>query len=449
MLLRVEPIEELGCDMRVPASKPETQRAIIAASLANGTSVIRNDLRCLETDTMKLACGKLGAAIHEDRDALKIVGAAGRFNPGVQVIDAKGSGLVFRTMMALNCARGFPTILTGDTTLRGRVMKPLFDALHTLGANFTYLGDEGKAPVINWGSALKGTHCTLDGNISSQFVTAILLAAPLCEHPVDLHVRPPILSQSYIAQTLEMLRLCGIRVDASADYREYRVHPGVYRAFTVDINADYTSLSYLLMACAIFPGRYRVSGIRGETLQGERLFVEIVEALGVRIHYDEAHRALHVDSTNAPLEGKFDFDVSDGPNIIPTLVALSLFVKGTFRVRGGAVTRFHKSSRIESMVGEAYKLGADIEIVRDAQHHVDGFVTRGKERYEGGLTLSSCGDHRNFMALFVAALRFDKACSLDGYEDVVCSFPDFIEQFHALGVRSSVAAQYFVSAADE
>ncbi|WP_241044044.1 3-phosphoshikimate 1-carboxyvinyltransferase [Achromobacter xylosoxidans] len=447
MYLRVEPIKELGTRMNVPASKPETQRAILAATLADGTSIIRNDLRCTETETMKIACAQLGAKIEEAADALFVTGTGGRFASGIEVIDAKGSGLVFRTMMALSCVKSTPTILTGDATLRRRVMQPLLDGLRHLGANFAYLGDEGKAPVINWGASLTGRHCRLAGDISSQFITAILMAAPLTRQGISLEVTPPVLSQSYLAQTVETLRQCGIDAQVNPEYTRYHVAPGVYQPFETRINADYTSLSYLLMACALFPGRYRIGGIEQETLQGEKLFADIVQALGAQLRYEAG--ALHVDSTSARLEGNYTFDVRDGPNVIPTLVALSLFVRGTFTVTGGSVTRFHKSSRVESMIGEVRKLGADIDMIRNIDGHIDGFVTRGRPRYAGGVTLSSRGDHRNFMSLFVASLRCEEACHLDGYADVICSFPDFIDQFRGLGVSCATARQYYLEAADE
>ncbi len=447
MYLRVEPTKELGTRMSVPASKPETQRAILAATLADGTSIIRNDLRCTETETMKIACRQLGARIEEGNGALYMTGTGGQFASNIEVIDAKGSGLVFRTMMALSSMKGTPTILTGDATLRRRVMQPLFDSLRHLGANFTYLGDEGKAPVINWGASLTGKHCRLAGDISSQFITAILMAAPLTRHGINMTVTPPVLSQSYLAQTVDTMRRCGVDVQVDPDYTQYHVAPGAYRPFETRINADYTSLSYLLMACAIFPGRYRIGGIQPETLQGEKLFADIVQALGVRLQYDAD--TLHVDSAGARLEGSYAFDVSNGPNIIPTLVALSLFVRGTFTVTGGSVTRFHKSSRVESMIGEVRKLGADIEVLHNAEGHIDGFVTRGRAVYPGGVTLSSRGDHRNFMSLFVASLRCEEACHLDGYADVICSFPDFIDQFRSLGVQCATAKQYYLEAADE
>jgi len=447
MYLRVEPIKQLGTRMSVPASKPETQRAILAATLADGTSIIRNDLRCTETETMKIACRQLGARFEETGDSLFITGTGGRFASGIEVIDAKGSGLVFRTMMALSCMKTTPTILTGDATLRRRVMQPLLDGLRHLGASFTYLGDDGKAPVINWGASLSGKHCRLAGDISSQFITAILMAAPLTRHGISLGVAPPVLSQSYLAQTVDTLRRCGIDARVNADYTQYHVGPGAYQPFETRINADYTSLSYLLMACTLFPARYRIGGIEEQTQQGEKLFADIVQSLGVRLHYDAG--TLHVDSTAVRLEGSYSFDVRNGPNVIPTLVALSLFVRGTFTVTGGSVTRFHKSSRVESMIGEVRKLGADIEMIRNAEGHIDGFVTQGRPQYAGGAMLSSRGDHRNFMSLFVASLRCEEACHLDGYADVICSFPDFIDQFRGLGVSCATARQYYLEAADE
>ncbi|MGS1002365.1 3-phosphoshikimate 1-carboxyvinyltransferase [Burkholderia glumae] len=437
MYLRVNPASHLKPVMSVPASKPETQRAIVTASLATGRSRIHNDLRCLETDTMKAACRQLGARISEHDGFLEVDGVGGQFTHDTLVIDAKGSGLVFRTLSAITCMRRSPTILTGDHTLRRRVMKPLFDALGSLGANLQHLGDAGKAPVINWGQRISRTHAELPGDVSSQFVTALLLLAPLSDQPITLRQSEPVLSKSYIAQTVDFLRRASIDIEVDERFSHFAVRPGEYVAFDSRINADYTSLSYLLFACAVFPGEYVIRGITSDTLQGEQIFIDVVQALGVKVMHDDAAQELLVSSVHARLSGSHEVDVSDGPNIIPTLVALSLFVEGEFRVVGGSVTRLHKSSRIESMVTEAAKLGADIKLLWNRQGDIDGFVTRGRSDYEGGEILTSCGDHRNFMSLFVASLKFRRPCHIDGFQDVICSFPEFLTQFEALGASFS------------
>ncbi|MGG1948576.1 5-enolpyruvylshikimate-3-phosphate synthase [Trinickia sp. NRRL B-1857] len=433
MYLRVNPTSYLKPVMSVPASKPETQRAIVTASLAAGLSRIYNDLRCLETETMKRACRQLGAQISEYDGFLEVSGVGRDFTRDTIVIDAKGSGLVFRTLSAVACARRAPTILTGDHTLRRRVMRPLFDALDSLGANIEHLSDAGNAPVINWGQPISRSNADLPGDVSSQFVTALLFLAPLSDQPLTIRQSDPVLSKSYIAQTVDFLRRASIDIDVDPRFNHFFVRPGEYKAFDSYINADYTSLSYLLFACTIFSGEYVIRGITSDTLQGERIFIDVVKALGVKVVHDDAAKELLVSSIHATLSGKHEIDVSDGPNIIPTLVALSLFVEGEFRVIGGSVTRLHKSSRIESMVTEATKLGADIKTLWNQQGDIDGFVTHGRSDYEGGTFFTSCGDHRNFMSLFIASLKFRRPSYIDGFNDVICSFPEFLEQFEELG----------------
>lgn len=130
--LVVEPTNHILHSAWIPSSKPETQRAILAATLANGKSVIYNDLRCLETSTMKDACRSIGAKIIEEPGRLIIYGTGGKISPEEKVIDALGSGLVFRVLTALTCFSNKPAVITGDTILRTRVMEPLLDAINIL-----------------------------------------------------------------------------------------------------------------------------------------------------------------------------------------------------------------------------------------------------------------------------------------------------------------------------
>ncbi|QUW67830.1 hypothetical protein KFQ04_12030 [Pseudomonas synxantha] len=153
--LKVFPTSSIGTIATIPSSKPETQRAIIAASLASGTSYIYNDLRCLETETMKKACRSIGAIIEEQPGRLVVTGTGGLIKPEKKVIDALGSGLVFRVFAALTCFTTTPAVITGDEVLRGRVMEPLFVALEGLGAHISCINHSGKAPIVNWG-VIKG-----------------------------------------------------------------------------------------------------------------------------------------------------------------------------------------------------------------------------------------------------------------------------------------------------
>jgi 3-phosphoshikimate 1-carboxyvinyltransferase len=434
-LLKVAPVRELCGRAVTPSSKPETQRAILAATLARGRSVVHNDLRCLETQSMKDACRAVGAVIDELPGRLEIQGVGRDFQLGPRVIDAVGSGLVFRTFTALTSFASTPAVITGDAILRGRVMKPLFDALGGLGARIDCLGDEGKAPIVNWGGGMQGGRCTVPGNISSQFITAVMFAAPFAPAPIEIAIEGEILSISYIRQTIAAMRQAGIRVDVADDFSLIRVHPGEYQPSEYRVSGDYTSSSYLIGAAAIFPGTTVLENMNSVSLQGERAIIDVVRALGIEVNFDDAHNRLTLVNKHPQLSGDFEFDASDYPNIVPTLAAIGSFVKGRFRVVGGSITRLHKSPRIKAMVAELGKLGVDIKgLFKDGVY--DGFEIHGTGApYQGGVQLSSWGDHRIFMSLFVASLRCQRPNLLDGYRDVICSFPDFFEQFEHLGVR--------------
>jgi len=445
MLLKVDPVDSFTGTFRVPSSKPETQRAILTGTLAEGTSQVFNDLRCAETETMKEACRALGAKITEYDGFLEIEGIGGSLPHIRRVIQAHGSGLVFRIVTALASALPSPVVVTGDATLRNRVMEPLLAALRELGADIESIVAENKAPVVNWGLGLKGGTCHLPGDISSQFITAILFAAPLADGPVEIEVSGEVYSQSYIRQTLASLTDAGIKVSVSEDLRHYHVEPSSYRAQNVTIHEDYTSASYLLAAAALFPGRTVLTNVYGDSLQGEFAIVPILEQLGVSVTFDRATLSLTVDNPAGSMCGDFEVDVMDCPNIVPTLAALGAFVQGSLRLTGGRLTRFHKAPRIEAMVSELTRAGVDIEALYD-DGVCDGFEVRGAPTYPGGVTLSSWGDHRIFMSLFVAGLRMQSANRFSGFEDVRLSFPAFMEEFAKAGVRTEAVEEEQVPA---
>ncbi|MBD0674492.1 3-phosphoshikimate 1-carboxyvinyltransferase [Streptomyces sp. CBMA156] len=440
MLLKVDPIDSFSGTFRVPSSKPETQRAILTGTLAEGTSRVHNDLRCDETETMKNACRAFGAEITEHDGFLEIQGIGGALPDIRRVIQSRGSGLVFRVVTALASALPSPVVVTADATLRRRVMEPLLEALRELGADIESIVDENKAPVVNWGGGLKGGTCRLPGDISSQFITAILFAAPLAEGPVEIEVTGEVYSQSYIRQTLASLTDAGIKVSASEDMRHYQVEPSSYQAQDVTTHEDYTSASYLLAAAALFPGRTVLTNVYGDSMQGEFAIVPILEQLGVSVTFDRDTLSLTVDNPPGSLCGDFAVDVRDCPNIVPTLAALGAYVQGSLRVTGGRLTRFHKASRIEAMAAELTRAGVDIEVLYD-DGVCDGFEVRGARTYPGGVTLSSWGDHRIFMSLFVAGLRMQSANRFSGYEDVRLSFPSFMEEFARAGVLTTAVEE--------
>lgn len=418
----------------VPASKPETQRAIIIAALADGVSHIYNDLRCVETKTMINACRSIGAKIIEHDEHLEIQGISGKIDFQERVIDSKGSGLVFRifTVLASTCNK--PVILSGDTTLRQRVMAPLFDALSKLGTKLECICDVDKAPIVNWSSELKGGKVTLPGDVSSQFITAILLCAPLAKEPIEIHVEGTVYSLSYIKQTIVSMEAAGIHVKTNNKFNYFRVEPGHYCAVDTNVGADYTSASYLFAYAALSNEKTIIlRNIQKNSNQGERAIVDIIRTLGLEVIFDDNKNELVIHNSEDTLCGNFELHAIDYPNIIPTLAAIGSYVNGTFRVTGGSITQLHKAPRIKAMIKELSKLGVDIKALYNDEKY-DGFEIKGKSQYKGGVEFSSWGDHRIFMSLFLTTLRAQQPCYLEGYADVVCSFPDFLEQFSHNGM---------------
>jgi len=426
------PFKAYRQSFRVPSSKPETQRALIMAAQADGVSHIYNDLRCLETSTMKEAFRAFGVEVVETADHLIVHGCAGQFQYNNQVIDSKGSGLVFRVFSALATTVSVPVIISGDATLRKRIMAPLFQALRELGADIDCIAAPDRAPIVNWGSPLPGGRCEIPGNLSSQFITAILLAAPLAQQPVEVKVTGEVYSQSYIRQTVEAMGKVGVSVDTSSRLDHFTVQPAIPTATNIELSGDYTSASYLLAWAALFPGTTTITNLREHSLQGEREIIEMIRTLGLGVVFDPENDQVIIQNTLDGLHGEYHFDIRNCPNIAPTLAAISAFVEGSFKVTGAAITRFHKCSRVEAIAQELQKVGVDITPIYTEDNACDGFITHGKQTYEGGQTLSSWGDHRLFMSLYLASLRMKKSNQIDGYQDIVCSFPSFLEQFSFL-----------------
>ena len=391
---------------------------------------------------MKRAAEALGAVFIEDDRHLVIDGSSSlsKKSGDISLIDAGGSALVARAFAVLGTLSPVPLIITGDSILRGREMSALFDALNKKRRAIEYLAEPYCLPVLVRGGGLCGGDYELPGDVSSQFITALLIAAPLADSPMRITVRDPVLSRPYISQTVVAMEKAGIHVECENTLKSFRVPLGKYQQFSQSISGDYTSASYFLAAAALSTGRTVLKDIRQDSLQGEKAVVNVLTELGVKCEFDSLTDSLFVENHRRSLEGKYEVDVRDCPNIVPTLAALGSFVDGVFKVRGASITRLHKSSRVEAMVSELRKLGVDISVIYRSGV-VDGFDVRGRQSYEGGQVLSSWRDHRIFMSLFVASLRHHNPNCIDGYADVDCSFPSFFEQFAHNGAEFQIAAE--------
>lgn len=431
----------------IPPSKPETQRAIVTAALAQGMSKIRRDLRCSETAATKSAVESFGAVIEERENELLITGVANSPQYSENVINCDGSGFAFRTMCVIASFVPGPVVLTGDQVLQKRIMNPLYNGIRQLGGKIAYICNAGSAPIVNFGREFTNSQCTVPGDECSQFTTAFLLGLPLANHAIEMNVTGNIASGSYVKQTIEALKMTGVDLNTDKPSSKYVIEPAKYQSFTFDIGGDYTSASYIIAIAALFKSKISMRGLYSKSYQGERAIVNFVRELGLEVSYDDAVGVCTITNHSGQLKGDYFIDVRDCPNILPTLAAIGSYIDGSLTVTGGSVTNFHKSPRIQAMVVELKKLGVDIQPYY-VNSTLDGFIVKGQSNaYEGGKSLLSWGDHRIFLSLFIVSLRSNNANLLEGYKDVHCSFPDFFAQMQALGLVFEEVQQ--VSAKDK
>jgi 3-phosphoshikimate 1-carboxyvinyltransferase len=418
---------------RAPAAKPDTQRALIMASLAAGVSQIRDPLLSRETQAMIEACRELGAEITRGEGEIRVrgTGAAWRqaregHRPATRYIWAAGSALVARISLALGATMPDRLIVDGNCNLRSRPFAPLFTALAGKGVDFAFFDGADRLPAAVLSRQLPGGHYRLATSISSQFVTALMVPGPLTTAPTTITLTGPRYSLSYIRQTLDLMQRFGIAATMSDDGREIVVpNDRPYAARSIAIYGDYTSASYLLGAAVVTRGRIVVSNLDPASLQGERAIVEIVAALGAKVEWLATPNTLLVDAT--ALSGPVDahFDLRDCPNILPTVAAIGATVPGRVRITGAQLTQNHKSPRIEAMATELAKAGVTISVLTKADGTIDGLEIHGREGYRGHVVFSSHGDHRIFMSLALFALSCEQACMFSA-DDTSDSFPDFL-----------------------
>ncbi len=339
-------------------------------------------------------------------------------------VDARNSGTTLRLLTGVAALLRGETTLTGDSSLRKRPMGPLLEALNALGARARALGPEGRPPVEVRGP-LRGGAATVPGDVSSQFLSSLLIACPLAPGPTAIRVLPPMRSEPYVDVTRAMMRDFG--VDVSVDRDTYQVPGGeVYRPVDLEVPGDFSSAAFPLVAAAMTQGDVTVTGLDGSSPQGDRRIVEILRSFGAEVDASSDRVRVHGGHLVAQT-----VDVGDTPDLFPVLAVLATQAEGETRFVNGAHLRLKESDRIATTVSMLRALGAS------AQATDDGCVVRGPSRLRGAY-VDAHGDHRILMAAAVAGLV--AADSVD-ISDALCfrvSYPSFLDDFRALGALHAV-----------
>lgn len=438
MALTVDALEHPpDAEIVVPGSKSITNRALLAAALASGTSRLTGLLDSADTRAMIGAVRALGASVELEADATvaTVTGVAGVPAPGPVEVFVDQSGTVSRFVTpAVALGRGTYTV-DGHHQMRARPMADLFEALGSLGVHLEPGGERGRLPVAVEATGLAGGSVRLPGHVSSQFVSGLLLAAPCASGELEIELTTAPVSVPYLQMTVAVQEAFGATVEVSPDWRHFSVRPGGYRCTVYAVEPDASSASYFFAAAAMSGGRVRVPGLHRASLQGDVAFVEVLEAMGAEVRWEAD--AIEVRG-GAPLSGG-RFDLSDFSDTVPTLAVVAAAAEGTTHIDGVGFIRAKESDRIGATVTELGRCGVP------ADELDDGILVHGDpdRPVPAEPTLVHCyDDHRIAMAFTVLGLRTG-AVMLDQPECVAKTFPGFfdvVEQLRDPGHGVTVVA---------
>ena len=402
--------------IRCPASKSYSHRAIVIASLCERQSTITNALLARDTLATLAACNTLGANIQRENTTLWIEGKHS-FDPPDNVINAENSGTTIRMVTAMSALvkKGF-TILTGDESLRKRPMQPLVDALNKLGVQCYSAKMDGTPPLIVKGGGIKGGITVIDGGVSSQFVSALLITCIYADSKVLMRINGEQVSKTYIEATLATMKAFGVTVDYEPTFLEYHIKNKEYRATTFDIPSDFSTLALILAAGVLTGDEVTVRGLNFSLPHGDLRIIDIIRIMGGKVRVDKQKGEVIVYGSGT-LQGG-DFDLTDTPDLLPVVSILALKSRSPVKISGIAHARLKETDRVTNIASELMKLGA---ITKEEKNELSIIAPKILKN----ASLEAFNDHRLFMAFAIASMLTEKSI-VSGAESVDVSYPNFI-----------------------
>jgi 3-phosphoshikimate 1-carboxyvinyltransferase len=396
--LEIQPVAgPIRATVTPPGSKSLTNRALVCAALAQGTSQLTGVLDSEDTRVMVESLTRLGIELAADWPAgtIDVVGCGGRIPAKGAELFVANSGTTMRFLTAM-AALGEGTFrLDGTPRMRQRPIRDLLDALAALGVDAQSEPGNGCPPVVIRANGLHGGRATIRGDVSSQFLSGLLMAAPCAQGPLELKIEGELVSVPYVQMTLRVMRAFGSHVDASATALRsgLATSPAPYRGCRYAIEPDASAASYFWAAAAITGGRVSVSGLSRASLQGDVRFVECLKQMGCAVEYGSDS----VSVSGGALSG-IDAEMNDISDTAQTLAAVALFAKGPTTVRGVGHIRHKETDRIGALATELRKFGAKVE------ERPDGLRIEPPKEPRGA-TIDTYDDHRMAMSLALVGLK--------------------------------------------
>ena len=402
-----------------PSNKSYTHRAIFLAALSDGKSIVKKILRSNDTIATINACRGFGVEVEELENNVTINNT---IDQTVQssIINAENSGTTIRIAIAIAALSGGNTTLTGDESLRKRPMQPILDALQTVGVKTE--SDDGKPP-IHVNGKIQGKEISIKGNISSQFISALLIIAPRLPEGLIINVEGDLVSKPYVDLTIAIMKKFGVKVKIEKEHKKYVVEHQIYKSTTFSIPSDFSNLALLLAANVLLGDGLNIEISLDDMPQGDEAIVDILERLGVNVILED-----DIITTRSPISlngGKFD--LSDTPDLLPAIAILALKSEKPIEIFNVKHARYKETDRIAVISRELKKIGLDVE------EKDDGMILR-KSLELHPAELNSENDHRLFMAFSIAGM-FVGECTVSDPDAVKVSYPEFISDLVNTGAK--------------
>ena len=421
--LTLDPIAKVSGEINVPGSKSLSNRALLLAALAEGETELTNLLDSEDIEHMLNALTKLGInyRLSEDKTQCVVQGNGDAFNVAEPLeLFLGNAGTAMRPLCAALAASNVDTVLTGEPRMEERPIGDLVDALREADAEVTYLKNEGYPPLQIKGKTLNGGEMSVDGSVSSQFLTALLMAAPLFSGDVTIRIKGELVSKPYIDITLDTMAKFGVTVK-NDNYQTFTISgdakyiaPGKFM-----VEGDASSASYFLAAGAIKGGTVRVTGIGQNSIQGDIRFADVLEAMGATVVWNDEY----VEVTGAPLKG-VNMDMNHIPDAAMTIATTALFAEGPTTMTNIYNWRVKETDRLAAMATELQKLGAKVE---EGHDYIKVWPTDSLKHAE----IDTYNDHRIAMCFSLVALS-DTPVTINDPGCTRKTFPDYFTRFKTL-----------------
>ncbi len=418
----IEKIGNRDVTVQAPPSKAHTLRALVIASLADGESVIERPL--LGNDQLDvIGCLKaLGAGLQVSEDRVVVSGCGGAFEPRADELNVGESGVGTNFLTAAACLSSGPVTITGTGRIAERPVAELVSGLRQIGGRIEYLGREGFPPLKVAGGGLSGGTAEMRGDATSQYFSAVAIAAPMASGAVTLSCLGAMAERPYFDITLQMMSRFGVQAERLDAQRVRIPTVGAYVPSQVVVEGDYSSASFFFLAAAVCRSAVTVAGLPARTLQGDRRILDLLTSMGCAV--SEEGGAVRVEG--GPLRCITE-DMGDTPDLVPPLAVAAAFAEGTSILRDVGRLRHKESDRVVVIVSELGKMGGL------ARCDGDSLIIEGGRQLHGA-QIDPHNDHRIAMSFAVAGL----ATGGQVIEDEQCvgkSFPDFWDKLGAFEGR--------------